>query len=378
MSPRKPPSFRRPLLSGALCIFGVIAASSAQADGLYSITGLGTLQGQSSSVATSINNSGQVVGISYNSSDGYFGPYPGPASASPLGFNVTGTGAMSFIYNGGQISQINPTGGLANSINNAGQVAGGNTSINDSGQYVTGTIGGVYPQNLSNGSQLVTNGTTTNLPPLFGPYAINNSGQIAGYLIVNVGHSNFDPAIYQNGQVTDLVSKVASGAYYDGRAIAINQKGDALITVQQSAPLNGLPAGQAGPLNSYLYNAGTGQMTNLTALPGGTGLVAAALNDKDQAVGNGFLYSNGSLKSLLSVLPAGSGWSYLTATGINDSGQIVGQGTFNGQLEAFEMTPNAQQVPEPASVVVWCVATTAAAIAIGVRQRRGEANQNNK
>ena len=43
------------------------------------------------------------------------------------------------------------------------------------------------------------------------------------------------------------------------------------------------------------------------------------------------------------------------ATGINDAGQIVGQGTFNGQLEAFEMTPNA--IPEPATLAIWGLAS---------------------
>jgi hypothetical protein len=47
--------------------------SEVRADALHGITDLGTLSGQSSSVATGINDNGQVVGISYNSSDGSFG-----------------------------------------------------------------------------------------------------------------------------------------------------------------------------------------------------------------------------------------------------------------------------------------------------------------
>jgi hypothetical protein len=89
---RRTRSFRPPLLCGALWLTIALAASSARADGIYSITGLGTLSGQSSSVATSINNSGQVVGISYNSSDGSFADSVS-GSAQPPRFTQAGDGA---------------------------------------------------------------------------------------------------------------------------------------------------------------------------------------------------------------------------------------------------------------------------------------------
>jgi probable HAF family extracellular repeat protein len=104
-------------------------------------------------------------------------------------------------------------------------------------------------------------------------------------------------------------------------------------------------------LQSYLYSAASNQLTVLSALPGGPGLLSAALNNKDQVVGNGFLYSNGTIQTVLSLIPPGSGWSNLAATGINDAGQIVGQGTYDGQQVAFLMTPDA--VPEPGTLAVW-------------------------
>jgi hypothetical protein len=377
MKSRTTRSINPPMLWAVVILSMATAGGSVRADGIYSITGLGTLSGQSSSVATSINNSGQVVGISYNSSDGYFAQTT-PGNALPPRFTETGSGAQSFLYSNGQISPISPPGGLAMSINDSGQVVGGaNSSINNAGQYVGGQSAGVQVANPGVTSYLMSGGATTTLSSLFVPYSINNTGTIAGFLVVDAhGGNDYHPAIYQNGQITDLFSKVASGEYFDSRAIAINQKGDMLITVQQ---YNGTSYGsQIGPLNSYIYNASTGQATNLTALPGGSGMIAAALNDKDQVVGNGFLYSNGSIESLVSLLPLNSGWSSLNATAINDFGQIVGQGTYNGQLEAFEMTPTAQQVPEPASVAVWCAAVAAAAISMGKRRRRGgETDQDN-
>ncbi len=346
MNSRVTCSIGRPTLWAVVVLALATSGRSASADGIYSITGLGTLSGQSSSVATSINNSGQVVGISYNSSDGNFasGVSVGGPSAPPR-FNQTGDGAQSFLYSNGHMTQIDPLGGPAMSINNLGQVVGGPySSINDLGQYVGGA-GVASEANKSVNDQLVSGGTTTTLQ-YFVPYAINNAGQIAGtsYGPPSLSEGSSHPAIYLNGQVTDLVSKIAVGQYYDSAAVAINQKGDVVFSV----------TAQSGTVQSYLYNASTGTVINLTGLTG-SGMIAAALNGKDQAVGGGLLYSNGGIQSLLSLLPASSGWSSLNATGINDSGQIVGQGTFNGQLEAFEMTPNA--VPEPATLAIWALAS---------------------
>jgi hypothetical protein len=42
---------------------------------------------------------------------------------------------------------------------------------------------------------------------------------------------------------------------------------------------------------------------------------------------------------LNSLIPANSGWVLQFANGINDQGQIVGEGTLNGQAEGFLLTP---------------------------------------
>jgi len=52
-----------------------------------------------------------------------------------------------------------------------------------------------------------------------------------------------------------------------------------------------------------------------------------------------FLWSGGSMKDLNDLIPAGSGWVLTEATGINDSGQIVGNGTLGGVERAFLLNP---------------------------------------
>jgi probable HAF family extracellular repeat protein len=126
--------------------------------------------------------------------------------------------------------------------------------------------------------------------------------------------------------------------------------------------------------SQYLDRANNGLVINLTALSGGSGFVAAALNDKDQAVGNGFIYNDGTVQALASLLTAGNGWSNLNATGINDNGQIVGQGTYGGQQVAFLMTPDANVTPEPSTIFVWCVIAAACAY----RKKRGIAQIDNR
>ena len=44
----------------------------------------------------------------------------------------------------------------------------------------------------------------------------------------------------------------------------------------------------------------------------------------------------------LQALLSSTGWSITSATGINNSGQIVGFGTFNNETHGFILTPVAQ------------------------------------
>ena len=113
--------------------------------------------------------------------------------------------------------------------------------------------------------------------------------------------------------------------------------------------------------HAFLYSGGS--MQDLGTLPGGTTSYAYGINDNGQVVGyadveygdygsgdHAFLYSDGVMQDLNNLIDPNSGWTLFDATGINDAGQIVGEGANSlGQNHAFLLTP---VVPEPSTFVL--------------------------
>lgn len=117
---------------------------------------------------------------------------------------------------------------------------------------------------------------------------------------------------------------------------------------------------------------------------GGTYSYAYGINDSGQVVGYAytsnnsaqpaFLYSNGRMTDLNSLLPAGSGWTLTSARAINNAGDIVGYGVNPaGQTHAFLLTPDSPTVtPEPSSIIVFSTGLFGLALA---RRRRASARK---
>jgi probable HAF family extracellular repeat protein len=327
------------------CLLGRTAISQTT----YEVIDLGSLGG-SLSIATGINNLSQVVGQS----------------------QLSGNNMHAFFWENGQMTDLGTLGGsasAANGINNSSQVVGGaffpdNTTghacLWENGQITDlGTLGGLGSNAfaINNLSQVVgaantefsghaflwENGQMTDLGTLGGSlsiaYGINNSSQVIGFsdLGGNISHA----FIWENGQMTDLVGTLGG---YVSCAYGINNLSQVV-----------------GVANNHAFLWENGQLTDLGTLGGGTS-VAYAINNLNQVVGysylsvntkHAFLWENGLMKDLNSLIDPGSGWTLISAVGINDNGEIIGNGLNNGQNRAFILKTNKLQISRPLAGELW-------------------------
>ena len=138
-------------------------------------------------------------------------------------------------------------------------------------------------------------------------------------------------AFLWNGQTMQNLETLGG---YSSYGAAIDASGQVVGTSQTAS----------GYLNAFLWTAGT--MQDLGTLGGSTS-VGLGINDNGSVVGysltqgnaatHAFLYTNGVMTDLNSLLPVGSGWTITEAYGIDDNGNVVGAGVFNGVQYAVEL-----------------------------------------
>jgi probable HAF family extracellular repeat protein len=213
----------------------------------------------------------------------------------------------AFLWNGGKtmvdIGAWTPAG-----INDAGQAAG--ACYNASGPCLYSN--GILTQ-LPNPTTFPSEGCNG------GP--INNNSQVLGSCSDTSGNTHV--VVWQNGTATDL-GTIGAGPPYEGNSVsAINNLGQ-VVGYQQIS---------TGGIHGFLLSNGT--MTDL-----GNNVYPAAVNDSGVVVGN-WIYRNGTLQDLNSLVPPGSGFTLDHATGINDNGQIVVNGyNAQGYEHAFLLNPS--------------------------------------
>ena len=336
---------------------GVFTQSSDQSSKTWTITDLGTLGG-SESYANAINASGQVVGAA----------------------NLVGDGTHAFLWHNGVMSDLGTLGGSrsrAASINTSGHVVGGaSMTLNPAGaghaflwqngmMTDLGTLGGSssfatginasgdaswldqYDPQSRRSRISVAERRHERSRHARGNYSsatsINASGQIVGVSRTTSGTEH--AFLWQDAVMTDLGTLRGgfSGAH------AINASGQIVGYTDMS---------RDETLHAFLWQDGV--MSDLGTL-GGASTYALDINASGQVVGGAttypfgdepgraFLWQDGVMTDLNVVLPPGSGWVLNDATGINDSGQIVGWGRLNGQLRAFLLTPLVTPTPDPSA-----------------------------
>lgn len=325
------------------CALAFCGAAAAQVT-VQSVVGLGSKGG----VATGINNSGQVVeewgseGLLYSN-----GNVTNMGLFSPTGINNLGVvvGNGGHTYSNGQLTQILPGTGL-HGINDSGDIVGVNVN---GGNYAFLYSGGVMTDlgTLPGGGQSYAS-------------SINNSGEIAGAAISSSGQ--YHAFSWFSGVMTDL-----------GTLGGVNSTA---AQINSSGQIVGRSTVASNATHAFLFSAGI--MTDLGILPGGANYSEAnAINDLGEIVGDGFtqtaddafVYYNGKMIDLNTLLPPNSGWSLTQAYGINNAGQIVGWGVDPaGNSEAFLL--NTTLEPEPSSISL--IAIGVALLALASKHRIGK------
>jgi probable HAF family extracellular repeat protein len=295
---------------------------------------LGTLGGPNSAVIFANHSStGQIVGISETAD---IDPLPETWSCAGAFFPTTTHHiCLGFVWQNGLMTALPTLGGnngVASSANNLGQVVGwAETAVHDPTcvlpqvQQFEAVIWGPGKDQIQQLSPLGTD-------PDSAATAINDSGQVVGISGIcqnAVGaYSATHAVLWENGQPTDLGN---IGGHGWNTPAFINNHGQIVGFANASGDVvNGQLTIK---FHAFLWTKERG-MRDLGTLPGDALSEALGVNEAGQVVGvsygagfshpRGFLWQNGVMTDLNTLVPAGSTLTLQVAGDINDRGEITG------------------------------------------------------
>lgn len=350
-----------------------LATFTAQAQ-QYTVINLGPFGGTPGNgygygYGSGINATGQVTGAERPASEGpathafvtdattnamtdlgTFGGFSDEVFSAGYGVNDGGqvTGVSSFTYAGAEYAFL--TDATTNTPIDLGTLGGQSSAgyeVNDSGQVAgTSYIGGDQYQHAF----LYSNGVMQDLGTLGGNtsygYGINASGQVTGSAETTAG---LQDAFVTNASTSVMVDLGTLTGYTNGVGTGINASGQ----------ITGYAYSGSTTYRAFVTDATTNTMSDLGTL-GGASAEGYGINDSGQVVGwsftaagiqHGFVYSNGQMLDLNSLLSASDAGTYtiVTAAAINDNGQIVANAYNNtvigGDYVVLLLTPASSDAP---------------------------------
>ncbi len=371
---------QRLILAVALSAFVALGIAPARAQSGYVIFDLGTFGGTSSS-GTALSANGLVTGYSFLPDDQFQNTFLAAADQMPHNLGTLG-GSNSYGYsvnvsgrvagasqvqgnvafhaflsygNGGSLRDLGTLGGLnsyAYGVNAAGRVVGYSQTTGNAATH--GFISG------ANGGALRSLGTLPGGTNSFA-FAINDSGQVAGYSGTATGFNHAFLSEPNGGALRDLGT--LGGRFSFG--LAVNNFGQ--VVGRSETAGSGQHAFLSGPNGGPLQDLGT---------LGGLSSFGQGINDFGAVTGYSLLSDNSTPRAFLfttalgmvdlnTLLAPASGWTLTDGRDINELGQIVGLGTFGGEVHAFLLSPeglpgfysglnHVHPIPEPGAL--WLLA----------------------
>jgi probable HAF family extracellular repeat protein len=299
------------------------------------ITDLGTLpEGGYESAANAVNSSGQVVGIAMNT-------VPDSNSLTlTLDYFPPSTQVRAFEWERGVMQDLGTLGGtdaVAAVINERGQVLGWSyTSTTQAGACFPFALGS-FIWERGKGMRSVGNlgGTCTEAMDL------NNRGQVVGFSLAQ-GDTFSRAFLSENGSIQDLGGSLGGNST---GAFKVNEAGQAVGF--------GYLAGNT-LFHATLWRQ-VGQITDLGTVGDDACSRASDINAQGQIVGGdstlaqclgeelftrAFLWEDGTIFDLNTLIPSGSSLYLIDPETINDQGEIAGNGVdASGYQHAFLLIP---------------------------------------
>jgi probable HAF family extracellular repeat protein len=310
----------------------------------YTVTDLGSL-GYGLTYGLGINNNGQITGYSYLSTEFQVTcppqKYGGPKQCFEHPYHA-------FLWSNGTMTDLGTLGGHFST----------GTAINLSGEVIG------QADTTTGGSSFLWNGKTMTALTALSAAGINDSGQISGgcqqacidtngtiTLLPNPsGLTCNGGQINNNGDViggcSDATSNATSKAYvvlwHNGTPTDLGNLGGPEIVataLNNSSPAQVTGYGQDSTYAQHAFLWSNGTITDIGAAFYPDELYPTSINDSGVIVGGPFIWRNGTLQNLNNLIPPGSGVTINDATGINDKGQIVVNGSSTSGGTAFLLTP---------------------------------------